>query len=67
MDRKPVGLPVPFIPREAQPVEAFFNRLQRLFRIALDVGIVDAENHGSAPVPRKKPVEDKGPRPPMCR
>jgi hypothetical protein len=48
MQRKAFGLAVLLIPAEAQPVEAFEDRLQRRLGIALEIRVVDAQNHGAA-------------------
>ena len=42
------GLLVLFVPAEPQPLEALENRVDRGIGVALDVGIVEPQDHGSA-------------------
>ena len=46
---------------EIQPTQAVENRIERDLGVALDVGVVDAQDHGPAGAPGEKPVEDEGP------
>jgi hypothetical protein len=49
-----------FVPAEIEPAQAIENRIDAGVGIALDVGIVEAEDHGSFVMAGIEPVEDKG-------
>ncbi len=59
-----VGLAVLLVPGEAQPVEAFEDGIEGLFGVALDIGVVDAEDHCAAVAAGVEPVKDEGARAP---
>ena len=56
---KAFGLPILFVPVEAQPAQAFEDGLHAGVGIALDVGVVKAQDHRPAVVAGIEPVEDK--------
>ena len=64
MQREPLGLPVLLVPAEIQPAQPLEDGIERGFGVALDVGIVDAQDHGAAVVAGVEPVEDEGARAP---
>ena len=49
----------PFIPIQAKPAEPFQNRAKCLLKIALLIGVVDAENELAAMFPSEQPVEER--------
>jgi hypothetical protein len=57
-----LGLAIKFIPAELQPVQSFINGIERRLRVALDVGVVDAQDHRALIVTHVEPVENKCPR-----
>ena len=59
MQIEPLRLPVLFVPAEIEPLQPLEDRIQRCFGIALEIRIVDAQDHGSAIVPGIQPVEDE--------
>ena len=62
MKIEPLGLLVFFVPVETEPAQAFEDGVDRRFGIALNVGVVEAEDHGAAIPPRIKPIEDESAR-----
>ena len=56
------GLLVFFVPGEAQPAQPFEDGLDAGFGVALDIGVVEAQHHGSVVVAGIEPVEDEGAR-----
>ena len=62
MKVEPLGLLVFLVPVEAEPAQAFEDGVDRRFRIALNIGVVEAEDHGAAIPPRIKPIEDESAR-----
>ncbi len=56
------GLLVLFVPVEAQPAQALEDGLDAGFGVALDIGVVEAQDHGSVVVAGIEPIEDKGAR-----
>ena len=56
-----LGLLIFFVPVQPEPFQALKDGLHRRLGIALDVGVVEAENHGSAVMAGIKPVENEGP------
>ena len=46
-----LGLFVLFVPAQAQPLEALEDRVHRGIGVALDVGVIEPKNHGSAGAP----------------
>src|SRR6185437_4254777 len=55
-----LGLAILLVPVEAEPVEAFEDGVEGGFGIALDIGVVDAEDHGAAVTAGVEPVKDEG-------
>src|SRR5262249_25935031 len=49
----------PLIPVEAEPAKVLENRLLRFARGALGVGVLDAQDEGSALAARQQPVEER--------
>ena len=45
-----LGLAVLLVPAEIEPAEAVEDGIERGFGVALDVGVVDAQDHGAAVV-----------------
>ena len=60
MQIEAIGLAVFLIPIELEPLEAFINGLERGLGVALDVGVVDSEDHGPTMAAGIQPVENKG-------
>ncbi len=56
---KAFGLLVFFVPGEAQPAQPLEDGLDAGLGVALDVGVVEAQHHGSVVVARIEPVEDE--------
>ena len=48
------------VPVEAEPAHAFEDALDHFFRGALEVGVFDAQDKGSAEVAGEEPVEEGG-------
>ena len=48
------------VPVESQPAKAFINGADRFFVVAFAVGVLDAQDKGSAGVPGMEPVEEGG-------
>jgi hypothetical protein len=46
------------IPFHAEPAHAIEDALHHIFRGALEIGILDAQNEGATGVPGKEPVEE---------
>jgi len=59
MKREALRLFVLFIPAEIEPAQTIENGMDTRFGIALDVGIVEAEDHRSAIVAGVEPVENE--------
>ena len=59
MQRQALGLAVLFVPAEIQPAQPFEDGIERGFGVALDVGVVDAQDHGAAVAAGVQPVEDE--------
>ena len=57
-----VGLPVQLVPAEVEPPQAFEDGIERRFGIALDIGVVDAQDHRALIVAGIEPVEDESAR-----
>jgi hypothetical protein len=55
-----LGLLVFFVPVEAQPPEAREDGLDAGVGVALDIGVVEAQDHDAVVVTGKEPIEDKG-------
>ena len=51
----------PFVPIDAQPMQAVEDRLQRLLDVPLLVGVVDPQNELAAMLPGEQPIEQRGP------
>src|SRR6185503_8123596 len=54
------GLAILLVPVEAEPVEAFEDGVEGGFGVALEVGVVDAEDHGAVVTAGVEPVKDEG-------
>src|SRR5579871_3073481 len=59
MEVEPFRLPVQFIPTEIEPFQAFEDGVERGLRVAVDVGVVNTQNHRSVMAARIEPVENK--------
>ena len=64
MQIEPVRLPVEFIPPQIEPAQALENRIERGLRVAIDIRIVNAQNHRPVMAPDVKPIENEGSRAP---
>ena len=64
VQREAVRLLVLLVPAEVEPAQPFEDGIERGLGVALDVGIVDAQDHGPAVVAGVEPVEDEGARAP---
>ena len=53
-----LGLLVLFVPAEAEPAQAVEDGVERGLGVALDVGVVDAQDHGAPVVAGIEPVEN---------
>ena len=62
MQTQALGLLVLFVPPEVQPAQPLENGVNRSVGIALDIGVIETQNHGSSIVAGVKPVEDEGTR-----
>ena len=60
MERETLRLFVFLVPAQIEPAQTFENRIDGSVGIALDVGIVESQDHGSAIPTGIKPVEDEG-------
>src|SRR5271157_30784 len=49
-----------FIPVETEPLQVFEKLAFEAFFAALDVGVLDAQDHGAALLPGEQPVEKRG-------
>ncbi len=54
------GLLVLFVPGETQPAQSLEDGLDAGLGVALDIGVVEAQHHGSVVVAGIEPVEDEG-------
>src|SRR5260370_15123546 len=54
------GLPVLLVPTKVKPAQTFEDGVDGGFRVALDIGIVEAQDHSSSVATGVKPVEDEG-------
>ena len=57
-----LGLLVLLVPGETEPAQAFEDGLHAGVRVALDIGVIEAQDHGAAVVAGVEPVEDEGAR-----
>ncbi len=57
---EPFGLLVLFVPGETQPAQSLEDGLDAGVGVALDIGVVEAQHHGSVVVAGVEPIEDKG-------
>src|SRR4051812_45448318 len=64
MQRDPLRLLILLIPSEVEPAQPFEDGIERSFGVALDIGIVDTQNHGPAVPPAEEPIEDESTRAP---
>src|SRR5208282_3995037 len=53
------GLMIEFVPAEIEPFQTIENGIARGLGVAIDISVVDAEDHCPAVVTRVKPVEDE--------
>ncbi len=60
VQRQSFGLLILFVPAQIEPAQAVENRIDAGFGVALDVGIVEAEDHGPSMMAGIEPVEDEG-------
>src|ERR1700683_4227297 len=58
---EPIGLAVFLVPAQIEPAEPIEDGVKRDLCIAFDIGVVDAQNHGSPEAPGEEPVENEGP------
>ena len=56
---QPFGLPVLFVPAEVEPAQAVENRLQGFFGVALQIRIVNPQDHRAAVMAGKEPVKNE--------
>src|ERR1700722_12820667 len=56
-----LGLRVLLVPIQIEPLQAVENRIERRLCVAIDVGVVDAQNHRAAVTARIQPVKNEGP------
>ncbi len=54
-----VRLTIMLVPAEAEPLEAFVDGLEGRLGVALQIGVIDAEDHRAAMAAGVQPVEDK--------
>ena len=59
-----LGLLVQLIPAQVEPAQPFEDGVQRRLGVALDIGIVDAQDHDAAVAAGEEPVKDEGTRAP---
>jgi hypothetical protein len=59
MHGQALGLAILLVPSKIQPAQPVEDGIERSLRIALDVGIVDAQDHRAAVVAGVEPVEDE--------
>src|ERR1700731_2243471 len=52
-----------FVPIQFEPFQALINSRRGLLRVTRLIGVLDPQNKGTVVMPRKKPVEKRGPRP----
>ena len=64
MQRQPLRLPVLLVPPQIQPVQPVKDGIERRLRVALDIRVVNAQDHRAAVTARVQPVEDEGARAP---
>ena len=57
---QPFGLLVFLVPGETQPAEAFEDGLDTCVGVALDIRVIEAQDHGSSVATGVEPVEDEG-------
>ena len=59
MQIQAIGLAVELVPSQIEPVQAFEDGIERGLRVALDIRIVDAQDHGAAVVAGIQPIENE--------
>ena len=59
MQGQALGLAILLVPAQIEPAQPIEDGIERGLRIALDVGIVDAQDHGAAVVAGVEPIEDE--------
>ena len=60
MKIEPIALAVELVPAEVEPVEPVEDRVHRSLRVALDIGIIQAQHDRAAVVARVEPIENEG-------
>src|ERR1019366_10627028 len=60
MQGKALGLLVLLVPAEVEPAQTFEDGVDGGFGVALDIRVIQAEDHGSSVAPGVEPVEDEG-------
>jgi hypothetical protein len=60
MQGQPFRLFVLLIPSEVEPAQTFKDRVYGGLGVALDIGVIESENHRSSMMAGVKPVKDKG-------
>jgi len=60
MERQPFRLLIFLVPSEIKPAQTLKDGANRGVGVALDVGIIEAEDHGSMVVTGVKPIENEG-------
>src|ERR1700722_9872497 len=48
-----------FVPGETQPAQSFEDRLNAGLSVALDIGVIETQDHGSMVVAGIKPIENE--------
>ena len=56
-----VGLSVLLVPIQLKPLQAVENGIERRLGIAIDIGVVDAQDHRAVVAARIEPVENERP------
>ena len=64
VQRQPFGLAVLLIPAQPEPLQTFEDGVERSLGVALDVGVVDAQDHRAAVAAGVEPVKDESARTP---
>ncbi len=57
---EPFGLLVLFVPGKTQPAQPFEDGLDAGLGVALHIGVVEPQHHGSVVVAGIEPIENKG-------
>ncbi len=62
MQLRTIRLAILFIPAQIEPLQAVEDRIERGLGVAVDIGVIDAQDHGAVIAPGVQPVEDERPR-----